>query len=551
MQQVGNPRCGQYGRLWRGMLAAFVVIGAYVAQTAGVRPAVAAADFVVYGDAFAAGWDDSYSYSITSNPNNPSPARGAKSIAVTFTGGNGGLGLRGEGAIAASGYTGVSIWVNGNGATRSLALATQSEDGSGLSTVVPFSAPAGWSQFTFTWAQLGNPAQVKRITIADNSGAPGYTIYVDDVTLAGSGGPPSTSPASFPDATADRVLGQAGMTTRAAAAGSTGLNNPAGVAIGPDSRLFVVDYGNNRVVSWPNAADFTDGAAADLVLGQPDFATTSGGSALNKMNGPEAIAVDGNGNVFVADSGNHRILIFTSSLMSGMSANVAFGQYSANTPNPPLQNFFNYPRGLAFDPQGNLYLVDEFHNRVLVYYTPLATDTTPDLQFTNLYGPRGVAVDAASNVYITDSENDRVLVYDKPLTTDLLPDDQYGNAAPDAYNCFTDNSVPSRITLACPVDVAVDRAGNLFVADIYNHRIVAYRDPRTTDTTPDAVYGQPGYLSRLPNQGNASPSATTLDNPLGMAFDGAGNLYVADFDNHRLLVYNAPAKTVYLPFVMR
>src|SRR5262245_14631924 len=82
----------------------------------------------------------------------------------------------------------------------------------------------------------------------------------------------------LPDATADRVLGQGGFNTNSPGTTATTMNGPAGIAIAPPGapnagRLFVVEYFNHRVLSWPNAASFVTGHAADLVIGQPNFET--------------------------------------------------------------------------------------------------------------------------------------------------------------------------------------------------------------------------------------------------------------------------------------
>jgi sugar lactone lactonase YvrE len=352
-----------------------------------------------------------------------------------------------------------------------------------------------------------------------------------------------------PEAIADRALGQVIFNFATPAAGAAGLKEPAGVAIAPSGRIFVVDYGNNRVLSWPNARAARTGAAADLVLGQPSFAATAAGSGLSQMNGPEAVAVDSAGRVYVADSANHRVLIFAGALSSGMAASQSFGAFVASLPSPPpLQNSFNYPRGMALDSRDNLYLVDEFHNRVLVYLAPATTNLTPDAQFLNLASPRGVAVDPADNVYIADSENDRVLGYAKPVATaNYAADRTFGGSDGSHLNCLgavTINDNPSQGSMSCPIDVAVDPAGRLYVADIFNHRVLMYDNPATGDNQPDAVFGQPGYASSQPNLGGG-PATNTLNNPLGMDFDSDGGLYVADLNNHRVLIFDAPPASPY------
>lgn len=497
-----------------------------------------ASDLAIYTDAFAAGWDPNWSYqNPVIDPNNAAPVHaGTKSIKVTYTAAFDGFSVHvpgGDGAtLATAGYTGISFWVNGSAGNHQLSLFVQTTDDGPASSQYDFTAPAGvWSEITVPWSALDSPAAIARFTIQESTGAT-PTYFVDDIRLVGT----TAGTGELPDATADRVLGQPGFTTRAPGGALDRMGKdqdnpgPAAIAIGPNGRLWVVDYGNSRVLSWPNAAT-ADRQPADLVLdkgpGNNDF-----------LGGPESIAVDGSGNVWVADSGNHRIVVYRTPVTTGMKASFAFGAYQEAAPDPPLRNLFNFPRGLAFDKANNLYLVDEFHDRLLIYNTPLTTDTTPDRQIAGIANPRGVAVDSQGNVFVTDSENDRVLAYRTPLTTDLVSDRTFGTTD-DGKDCFTDSSTPSRTTLACPVDLTVDTAGNLYVSDIYNHRVVVYRDALASDTTPDAVYGQANYTSRSPNRGLAAPNATTLFNPLGLAVGSDGDLYIADFQNNRVLAYNA------------
>jgi sugar lactone lactonase YvrE len=332
------------------------------------------------------------------------------------------------------------------------------------------------------------------------------------------------------------------------------LHGPAGVAVGPDGRLFVVDYENHRLVSWASAADFTNGQAADLVLGQPDFTSNTSGNDQNDLNHPESVAVDGQGNVYVADTDNHRVVIYSPPFSNGMDAILTFGQFdTAPDCQNPQPNNLCFPRGLAMDQSGHLYLVDEFHNRVLVYNAPLTSDTLPDLEIGNLSAPRGLAVDQSGNVYVADSENDRVLAYNTPLTTDTVSDRTFGSA-PDAFDCFTDNAggAVNANTLVCPIDLALDGSGNLYVSDLHNHRVLVYADPLAGDTTADQVFGQGGsFTSGAPNNGGLS--AESLSTPLGLAIDPAGNFYVADFDNNRVLAFDAPGGQyrVFLPLVRK
>jgi uncharacterized repeat protein (TIGR01451 family) len=147
-------------------------------------------------------------------------------------------------------------------------------------------------------------------------------------------------------------------------------------------------------------------------------------------------------------------------------------------------------------------------------------------------------VDAAGNLYVADFNNSRVLEYNTPLTTDTVADRVFGQAG--SFTSGTCNlGGVSASSLCNPFGVAVDAAGNLYVADFNNHRVLEYDTPLTTDTVADRVFGQAGsFTSGTCNLGGVS--ASSLCRPLGVGLDGADNLYVADGNNHRVLEYDSP-----------
>ncbi len=491
-----------------------------------------AQNLVVYQDALGASWSD-WSYSVTTNFSNGAPVHaGTASIAVNVTGAYGALSLRTSPPVAGAAWDAIRFWVYGSPGGTSLDVFTQPTDGGAGSPAYSFAAPAAtWTRAVVPLSALGSPSAVARINLQDTSGNVGQTFYVDDVELV----------AAVPGARetiADRVLGQASFTTGTAGTTATTLNGPAAVAVGPDGRLWVVDYENSRVLAWSSARDYTSGAAASLVLGQPNFTSGGAGTANNQFDHPEGVTVDPQGNVFVADTGNHRVMVFSAPFSNGMTRTLGFG---ARDPDPncgstALSNLFCFPRALASDSQGNLYLADEFHNRILMYQSPLTTDTTPDKQLTGLIGTRGVAVDASGNVYASDSENDVVREYDAPLAGNTTPDRTYGTG-PDGVDCFNSAvPAPTAATLACPIDLAVDATGNLYVSDLYHNRVLAYYDP-LSNNVPDQVFGQHGSFTTGTANG-AGLDAEAVNTPLGLAFDARGSLYLADFGNNRLLAFD-------------
>jgi len=156
--------------------------------------------------------------------------------------------------------------------------------------------------------------------------------------------------------------------------------------------------------------------------------------------------------------------------------------------------------------------------------------------------PRAVPVDTVASLYVVDEADNRVLEYDSPLTTDTVADRVFGQGG-----SFTSNTCNlggrSASSLCAPAGLGVDGSGNLYVADLLNHRVLEYDSPLTTDTVADRVFGQGGsFTTGSCNQGagSGSPSATSLCYPRWVAAQGASAIYVADDDNSRVVEYDDP-----------
>ncbi len=379
------------------------------------------------------------------------------------------------------------------------------------------------------------------------------------------------SSAAPEDTTADAVLGQTDFTSNGDNQGgnpsATTLSGNRGLFVDSTGRLWVADTSNNRVLSWPDADSFTNGQAADIVLGQIDFVSNqeNKGNAnpdATTLSGPRSVAVDANGNVYVADSGNKRILRYAPPVTSNQAAIQVFGQNddftTANQANGMNANAFNMgnPDGIAVDSSGHLYLADRFLHRVLVYLNPAGTDTQADIvlgqiDFTkaernqddnnptpkqnSFSNPIGVGVDADGNVYVADEANNRVLRFEPPLLDNMNASRVYGQA--DFTGGTENNPTRGAGTMFGPVYVAVDPiSGNLYVADAINNRMLEFEDP-ATDSIADRVFGQLGdFTTGTANQGGVS--ADSLSDVGGVAVDAEGHLYAGDRLNNRVLRYN-------------
>ena len=366
------------------------------------------------------------------------------------------------------------------------------------------------------------------------------------------------------DRIADVVLGQPDFTSNAENGGGLGaatLRGPVGVAIAPSGRLYVADSSNNRVLSWPSATAAANGQAADLVIGQPDFQTNGanyGGLDEGSLYHPTFLTVDVAGNLWVADTFNHRVLQYADPAATDVVADRVIGQTDFQTNEPDHLGLgpdgLNFPYGLAVEASGNLWVADYGNNRVLGYATPLIGDTTADRVLgqpgfttkdpnrggrddSSLNGPLGLSVDPMANLYVADFENHRFLKFNVPFTGNEKADRVWGQ--PDFEGGIPNNGGLGPNGLFRPEHGVLDARGTLWVSDRGNNRVLEYRRALTASRNAERAFGQPSLTESLPNNGGLG--AQTLSTPLGVAVDAAGNLWVADFENNRVLRYDDPS----------
>jgi sugar lactone lactonase YvrE len=482
-------------------------------------------------------------------------------------------------------------------------------DAPGLAAISPSTVAGGSPDFTLTvtgsgfvlgsvvrWNGSDRPTTYlnsTRLTAAISRGdvASGGPFAVTVFTPSPGGGTSSllnlTRYARIPfDGQADLEQGQPNFATaqrnNTVLLAAAQLAQPLAAAVDAHTeRLFVADAGNSRILSWPDALALANGQPASLVLGQPNLFETGqndGGLGPTSLSSPNGIAVDAQGNLWVADAGNNRVLEYDAPLASGKAASRVFGQGGsftsgiANNGGVISANSLWLPTGVAVDAQGDLYVADSQNNRVLEYDDPLAPggDTTADRVFGQadfshglsnrgfgspaagrLSFPNSAALDAQGNLYVADSQNNRVLEYNDPLTHDAIADRQFGQVDFTHGAANRGNPEPDEFTLSDPVGVTFDAQGNLHVADALNNRVLEYDNPQFEDAGADHVFGQADFTHNAINRGNSSPSANSLFSPFGVAIDGVGDLLVADTRNNRVLEFDWPAAQVFLPVVLR
>ena len=243
----------------------------------------------------------------------------------------------------------------------------------------------------------------------------------------------------------------------------------------------------------------------------------SGGFFSNLLNGPRGVALDDSGNVYVADTRNHRVQRWAPGATAGVTVVGGNGQGSA-------ANQFNFPHGVALDDSGNVYVLDTNNHRVQKFAsgcTNTSTSTCTGLTVAGGNGrganpnqfeePNALALDAARNVYVADRFNYRVQRWAPGATAGVTV---AGGNGPGAN--------PNQ--LSSPAGLAVDSNLNLYVVDLGNHRVQKWPAGCTSACSGVTVAGGNG-------QGSA---ANQFNFPFGVALDDSGNVYVADTNNHRV-----------------
>jgi DNA-binding beta-propeller fold protein YncE len=251
----------------------------------------------------------------------------------------------------------------------------------------------------------------------------------------------STAAAFTNGQAASLVLGQPNFTSSAFATTASGMSIPSGVAVDPTSgKVFVVDSGNQRVLRFAAGAALVSGAAAEGVLGQPDFTSNAPATTASGMRNPEGVAVDSAGRLWVADQSNHRVLRFdgAASKANGAAADGVLGQpdFTSNFQATTASGMRD-PYGVAVDSVGRLWVADLNNNRVLCFdgaadkangaaadgvlgqpdFTSNAFATTAS----GMYFPTGVAVDSTGHLWVADANNHRVLRFDEPIPRTYIP----------------------------------------------------------------------------------------------------------------------------------
>ena len=270
--------------------------------------------------------------------------------------------------------------------------------------------------------------------------------------------------------------------------------------------------------------------------GTPGFSGDKGAATRASLSEPFGLAVDRAGNLYIADTSNHRIRKVDA---SGIIVTVAGSEIAGFSGDGGLATSarLNAPTGVAVDRAGNLYIADTYNNRIRKVNTAGIITTAAgngEARFsgdnivatgTSLFAPFGLAVDRAGDLYIADTSNQRIR---KVSAAGVIT-----TVAGNGIEGFSgDGGAAVRASLDFPTGVVVDDAGNLLITDQSNHRI------RKVNTA--------GIISTIAGNGSdnfsgddAAATKASLNLPVGAAVDAVGNLYIADSSNHRIRTVNS------------
>lgn len=281
------------------------------------------------------------------------------------------------------------------------------------------------------------------------------------------------------------------------------LNKPRGIAVDSAGNVYIADQFTNRIRKVDRQGNIT------TVAGGPSAAAKG-----MQLNNPAGVAVDASGNLYIANQLNNTVLMIDSA--GEISTIAGGGAEPIHARGAATDALLNGPAAIAVDATGRVLIAESGNHAVTAVSGSGRISTISD----QVNDARAVAVDAAGNIYVADTAKSRILKIDMTgVVTTVAGNGKAGFEG--------DGGAAADAQLSSPQGVAADAAGNLYIADTGNNRI---RKVSVTGViTTIAGTGTSGFSG----DGGLAPTAQ-LSAPTGIAVDSAGNLYVADAGNERV-----------------
>lgn len=327
--------------------------------------------------------------------------------------------------------------------------------------------------------------------------------------------------------------------------------NPQGVALdGSANALYVADVINGAI----RKVMLSSGSVTTVVgVGDNGYSGDGGPASAALLNTPTGVALDGTGNIYIADEGNNvirRVDAVTQVITTvAGGATVASGADGYGDGGPATSAILYGPQSVAVDASGNLFIADTYHHLVRTVNavsgvisvvagggTAAGTDgygNGAPANTVQLIDPAAVALDSSGNLYIADTGNNIIRRVDMTtgIVTNIAGNGNWGYSG--------DFALAVQATLASPQAIAVDAANNIYIADYDNNTI------RQVTASSQKIYTVAGRGSTGYYGDGGNPTAAFLTSPMGVAVDENGNLYIGDSGNNviRQISYAPPSLT--------